>query len=207
MLPCPTRCVGAGECWHRCGALATLQIIYTAVRPTAYFIFYLYLNIAVLIVQVLLYPEWLYNDIVIGDANRYPLSAAMIGYQKYPSIPIAGNNISPIGIGSYRLPPDLQPLVQDALLANSSLSLVIILVGIGRGDCCDTAVFVQRTIQNRNRTSYSSMVPRCNTLYRCCSALFPFGGSMRGQARDERYLLRSRRRRLLRVSEPLPVHF
>ena len=35
-----------------------------------------------------------------------------MGYEKYPSIPIAGNNRSPIGIGSYRLPVDLEPIIQ-----------------------------------------------------------------------------------------------
>ena len=48
---------------------------------------------------------------IIVDTNQYPLSAP-IGYEKYPSMPIAGNNRSPIGIGSYRLPIDLEPIVQ-----------------------------------------------------------------------------------------------
>ena len=51
---------------------------------------------------------------MIENANRYPLSAP-IGYEKYPSIPIAGNNRSPIGIGSYRLPIDLEPIVQGVV--------------------------------------------------------------------------------------------
>ena len=51
---------------------------------------------------------------IIENANRYPLSAP-IGYEMYPSIPIVGNNRSPIEVGSYRLPIDLEPIVQGVI--------------------------------------------------------------------------------------------
>ena len=47
---------------------------------------------------------------IIEDANRYPLSTALC-YEKYLSIPIAGNNRRPIGIGSCRLPIELAVVV------------------------------------------------------------------------------------------------
>ena len=58
-------------------------------------------------VQINGYNGLLAKQKFIECANRYPLSAP-IGYEKYPSIPIAGNNRSPIGIGSYRLPLGLK---------------------------------------------------------------------------------------------------
>ena len=65
-------------------------------------------------VQINRYNRLLAKQEIIEDANRYPLSA-LIGYETYPSVPTAGNNRSPIGIGSYRLPIDLEPIVQSVL--------------------------------------------------------------------------------------------
>ena len=62
-------------------------------------------------VQINRYNGLLATQLIIEDANRYPLLAP-IGYEKYPSIPIAGNNRSPIGIGSCRLSINLEPIVQ-----------------------------------------------------------------------------------------------
>ena len=71
-------------------------------------------------VQVNSYNRLLAEQWIIGDSNRYPLSTA-ICYEKYLSIPIAGNNRPPIGIGSYPLPIDLEPSVQGVVNIQSTV--------------------------------------------------------------------------------------
>ena len=50
--------------------------------------------------------------------NRYLLPAT-ISFKKCLSIPITSNNRSPIGIGSYRLSIDLEPIVQGVVYSSS----------------------------------------------------------------------------------------
>ena len=69
-------------------------------------------------VQVNRYNRVLAKQWINEDANRYPFIVDRNRLRKAPIdifIPIAGNNRPAIGIGSYRLPIDLEPIASWAV--------------------------------------------------------------------------------------------
>ena len=65
-----------------------------------------------------------YSKIWRSIPSRYSLSAA-IGFKKCQSIPIASNNWPPIVIGPYRLPIDLEHVVQAVVVLMSCMAIVV----------------------------------------------------------------------------------